>query len=79
MNSGRKLNIVLYSDDSTTRGAVISALGKKVSADMPEHQIREFATATAPILIANPEKILAALNLDILLAHSFGPDHLTTI
>ena len=42
-------------------------------------KIREFATATAPILIANPEKILAALNLDILLAHSFGPDHLTTI
>lgn len=40
-------------------------------------KIREFASPTAPILIANQEKILVALNLDILLAHSFGPDHLT--
>jgi DNA-binding response OmpR family regulator len=47
MESARKLNIVLYSDDSTARSAVINALGRKVSADMPEHQIREFATADA--------------------------------
>lgn len=43
----RKLNIVLYSDDSTTRAAVIGALGRRVSAEMAEHQIREFATADA--------------------------------
>ena len=47
MTSARKLNFVLYSDDSTTRAAVIAALGRKVSAEMPEHQIREFATADA--------------------------------
>jgi DNA-binding response OmpR family regulator len=47
MTSARKLNFLLYSDDSTTRAAVASALGRKVSADMPEHQIREFATADA--------------------------------
>ena len=45
--SARKLNIVLYSDDSTTRSAVTSALGGRVAADMPEHQVREFATADA--------------------------------
>ncbi len=47
MTSARKLNFVLYSDDSTTRAAVTAALGRKVSAEMPEHQIREFATADA--------------------------------
>jgi DNA-binding response OmpR family regulator len=47
MDTARKLNIVLYSDDSTTRAAVTSALGGRVAADMPEHQIREFATADA--------------------------------
>jgi DNA-binding response OmpR family regulator len=47
MDAGRKLNIVLYSDDSTVRAAISSALGSRVSPEMPEHQIREFATAAA--------------------------------
>jgi DNA-binding response OmpR family regulator len=47
MSQTRKLNIVLYSDDSTVRGAVTRALGGRVSSDMPEHDIREFATADA--------------------------------
>ena len=47
MAQERKLNIVLYSDDSTTRAAITSALGTKVAADMAEHRIREFATANA--------------------------------
>ena len=56
MDSGRKLNFVLYSDDSTTRAAVISALGRRVAADMPEHQIREFATADAMRLYVDSVK-----------------------
>ena len=47
MAQERKLNIVLYSDDSTTREAITRALGSRVAADLPEHQIREFATAAA--------------------------------
>ena len=47
MTSGRSLNFVLYSDDSTTRAAITSALGSKVSPEMPGHTIREFATADA--------------------------------
>lgn len=47
MTSGRALTIVLYSDDSTTRAAVKSALGGRVAADMPEHRLKEFATADA--------------------------------
>ena len=47
MAQTRKLNIVLYSDDSTVRAAVKSALGQSLSPEMGEHQIREFATADA--------------------------------
>ena len=47
MAEDRKLNFVLYSDDSTTRAAITSALGSRVSNEMPEHRIREFATANA--------------------------------
>lgn len=39
--------ILVYSDDSTVRAAILSALGKRVSADLPEHDISEFATADA--------------------------------
>jgi hypothetical protein len=41
------LTIVLYSDDSSVRATVITALGHKVSKDLPEHEIREFATGPA--------------------------------
>lgn len=39
--------ILVYSDDLSTRATVINALGKRVSAEAPEHEIREFATAAA--------------------------------
>lgn len=39
--------IVIYSDDSAVRQSVVTALGKRVGADLPEHQIQEFATAAA--------------------------------
>ncbi len=39
--------IFVYSDDSTVRAAIVSALGRRVSADLQEHDIDEFATADA--------------------------------
>ena len=42
-----KLIIALYSDDSSVRSSVITALGRRVSADLPEHTIIEFATGPA--------------------------------
>jgi len=39
--------IVLYSDDSTVRASIIAALGQRVSDDLPEHEILEFATGAA--------------------------------
>ena len=39
--------IIVYSDDASVRAAIVAALGKRVAADMPEHQIQEFATGAA--------------------------------
>ncbi|MEY3347156.1 MAG: hypothetical protein RIR40_881 [Actinomycetota bacterium] len=50
-----KLSILVYSDDSTVREAVITALGKHLSPEFPENEIREFATADALRLYAVEE------------------------
>ena len=42
-----KIRVVVYSHDSAVRAAVISALGRKIAADLPAHEILEFATAPA--------------------------------
>jgi DNA-binding response OmpR family regulator len=42
-----KKQIIVYSDDSSVRASVISALGKRVAKDLPEHEFHEFATAPA--------------------------------
>ena len=41
------IRVVVYSHDSAVRAAVISALGRKIAADLPAHEILEFATAPA--------------------------------
>jgi DNA-binding response OmpR family regulator len=42
-----KIRVVIYSHDSAVRAAVISALGRRIAADLPAHEILEFATAPA--------------------------------
>lgn len=42
-----KIRVVIYSDDSAVRAAIISALGRKMATDLPNHEVIEFATATA--------------------------------
>ena len=41
------LKILVYSDDSSIRQNLISALGKRLSPDLPENEILEFATGPA--------------------------------
>jgi response regulator RpfG family c-di-GMP phosphodiesterase len=53
----RKFSIVLYSDDSSVREAVIGALGNRVAPEMAEHQIHEFATGSALRLFVDSKKI----------------------
>lgn len=43
----RRTQIIVYSDDSTVRASIVAALGRRVLADLPEHEIHEFATADA--------------------------------
>ncbi len=45
--SDTRKSIVIYSDDSAIRAAMKAALGKRTSADLPEHDILEFATGDA--------------------------------
>ena len=47
MSEQPKKHIVVYSDDSSVRAAVKSALGTRTASDLPEHVIHEFATAAA--------------------------------
>jgi DNA-binding response OmpR family regulator len=56
MSASRAINIVLYSDDSTVRSAVIAALGTQVSPEIAPHVIHEFATADAMRLFVDGKK-----------------------
>ena len=42
-----KKQIIVYSDDSSVRSSIASALGVRVAKDLPEHEIHEFATGAA--------------------------------
>ncbi len=43
----QKKSILVYSDDSSVRAAVLRALGNRVASDIAEHEIHEFATGDA--------------------------------
>ena len=45
--SENKKQIIVYSDDSSVRASIVSALGQRVAVDLPEHEIHEFATGSA--------------------------------
>ncbi|MSY02336.1 MAG: hypothetical protein F2672_01350 [Actinobacteria bacterium] len=64
MASNRKLTIALYSDDSSVRSAVITALGRRISADLPEHNIVEFATGPALRLYLDSKQSVDLFILD---------------
>lgn len=46
-NASTRKTIVIYSDDSTVRAAMVAALGSRLSDDLQEHVIQEFATGDA--------------------------------
>ena len=64
METTKKLVIALYSDDSTVRASVKSALGKRISKDLPENEIKEFATAAALRLFVDSKKQIDLFILD---------------
>lgn len=64
MESSKKLVIALYSDDSSVRESVKSALGKRISKDLPENEIKEFATGAALRLFVDSKKHIDLFILD---------------
>jgi DNA-binding response OmpR family regulator len=64
MSQGQTLKIAVYSDDQSVRASVISALGNRVSRDLPEHEILEFATAPALRLYVDEKRPIDLFILD---------------
>jgi DNA-binding response OmpR family regulator len=60
----RKLTIAIYSDDSTVRSSIITALGNRISSDLPEHKIVEFATGPALRLYLDSKQSVDLFILD---------------
>lgn len=65
MSDPRKPIIIVYSDDSEVRQSVVSALGKRVAGDLPEHQIEEFATGAALRAFVDRKSVSGDLRADL--------------
>ena len=65
MSSPRKPIIIVYSDDSSVRSAIVAALGKRVADDLPEHQIEEFATGPALRAFVDRKSVSGQLRADL--------------
>jgi hypothetical protein len=65
MSSSRKPIIIVYSDDSSVRSAIVAALGKRVADDLPEHQIEEFATGPALRAFVDRKSVSGQLRADL--------------
>jgi hypothetical protein len=65
MTTAKKPIIIVYSDDSSVRSAIVAALGKRVAADMPEHQIEEFATGPALRAFVDRKSVTGDLRADL--------------
>lgn len=64
MSKMDKLVIALYSDDSTVRSSIITALGKQLDPQLAPHEIKEFATADALRLYVDSKKQVNLFILD---------------
>ena len=65
MSTTRKPIIIIYSDDASVRAAIKAALGKRVSDDLPEHQIEEFATGAALRAFVDRKSVSGELRADL--------------
>jgi hypothetical protein len=65
MSTPHKPVIIVYSDDSSVRAAIVAALGKRVANDLPEHQIEEFATGPALRAFVDQKSVSGQLRADL--------------
>lgn len=60
-----KKQIIVYSDDSSVRSAIVSALGARVAKDLPEHEIHEFATGQALRAYVDSKNVAGEFRADL--------------
>ena len=65
MSTTYKPIIIVYSDDASVRAAIVAALGKRVSDDLPVHQIEEFATGPALRAFVDRKSVTGLLRADL--------------
>jgi CheY-like chemotaxis protein len=65
MSTGPTLRILVYSDDSSVRAAISGALGTRLAADLPTHEIIEFATGKALRLFTDRKGVTANNQVDL--------------
>jgi DNA-binding response OmpR family regulator len=63
--SSATLRILVYSDDSSVRAAISGALGTRLAADLPTHEIIEFATGKALRLFTDRKGATANNQIDL--------------
>jgi DNA-binding response OmpR family regulator len=63
--SETKKQIIVYSDDSSVRASIVSALGRRVAVDLPEHEIHEFATGSALRAFVDGKSVGGASRADL--------------
>lgn len=60
-----KKQIIVYSDDSSVRSSIISALGVRVAKDLAEHEIHEFATGPALRAYVDSKNLAGGFRADL--------------
>lgn len=60
-----KKQIIVYSDDSSVRSSIVSALGARVARDLPEHEIHEFATGPALRAYVDSKNVAGEFRADL--------------
>ena len=65
MSATATLRILVYSDDSSVRAAIAGALGTRLAADLPSHEIIEFATGKALRLFTDRKGATANNQVDL--------------
>jgi DNA-binding response OmpR family regulator len=60
-----KKQIIIYSDDSSVRSSIISALGVRVAKDLPEHEVHQFATGPALRAYVDSKNLAGVFRADL--------------
>ena len=60
-----KKQIIIYSDDSSVRSTIVSALGVRAAKDLPEQELHEFATGSALRAYVDSKNLAGGFRADL--------------